>query len=181
MNPLMLLFAHLGLTLAAAQTTRKLINPAMGFVILGSMLPDIIDKPLGWAIYGTPAMGRIYAHTLVFLLALIAISLLARSKAVASMTGGVGAHLILDSMWASPVILFWPILGDFPINIEINPEGHLKMILAGLMNPWISVPEALGIIYLAYYLLRVDSGILERIKVMRKTAKSSGVDDPGAG
>ena len=113
----MLLFAHLGLTLAAGRLVRRAgpsFEPSMAFLALGSMLPDIIDKPLGWAIYGTPGMGRIYAHTLLFLLVLISISILARSRETASLSGGVASHLILDSMWLRPATLFWPHWGAFP-------------------------------------------------------------------
>ena len=68
----MLLFAHLGLTLARARLIR---GADLAFVLLGSMLPDIIDKPLGTILFGTPAMGRIFAHTLLFLLLLAAVAI----------------------------------------------------------------------------------------------------------
>lgn len=63
----MLVFAHLGLTLAAA---RQIACANLAFVMLGSMLPDIIDKSLGVVLFGTPAMGRTFAHTLLFLVLL---------------------------------------------------------------------------------------------------------------
>jgi hypothetical protein len=51
----MLLFAHVGLALAAcSQFKRK----SLGFVALGSMLLDLIDKPLGYLVFGSPNMGR---------------------------------------------------------------------------------------------------------------------------
>ncbi len=52
----MLLFAHLGLALTAG---RFAASVDMTFLALGAILPDIIDKPLGDLVYGTPNMGRI--------------------------------------------------------------------------------------------------------------------------
>ncbi|WP_418888745.1 metal-dependent hydrolase [Methanothrix soehngenii] len=84
------------------------------FLALGSILPDIIDKPLGLLLFGTPNMGRTFAHTLLFLLILGAISLRLRDIRLASLTWGVFIHLILDSMWSlqsSSSGLCWE---DFP-------------------------------------------------------------------
>ena len=75
----MLLFGHLGITLAATQTFavlwqgKKRFSESIDYrlVLLGSMLPDIIDKPLGGFIFKDAlGSGRIYAHTLIFLLLL---------------------------------------------------------------------------------------------------------------
>ena len=63
----MLLFAHLGLTLATARFFSRMSLAALA---LGSMLPDIIDKPLGLVVFGSPNMGRTFAHTLLFLMLL---------------------------------------------------------------------------------------------------------------
>lgn len=65
----MLLFAHLGSTLAAGRFMRWI---DLAFLALGSMLPDIIDKPLGLLAFGTPAAGRTISHTLLFLMVLAA-------------------------------------------------------------------------------------------------------------
>ncbi|WP_196769050.1 metal-dependent hydrolase [Neomoorella thermoacetica] len=81
----MLFLGHAGLTLAAARVMEKMMVPGgrqrtggrpgppelidYRLVLIGSMLPDIIDKPLGGVIFKeTLGNGRIYAHTLVFLL-----------------------------------------------------------------------------------------------------------------
>ena len=78
---LMLVFAHLGLTLAAANLSRRFdFRPDLAFVGIGSLLPDMIDKPLGYMIYGSMATGRIYAHTLLFLLILATIAAALRSR-----------------------------------------------------------------------------------------------------
>ncbi len=144
----MLFFAHLGLTLAGA---RLVLAADLAFVTLGSLLPDIIDKPLGIIVYGTPAMGRTFAHTLLFLTLLIALALYFQDIKLASLSGGVFAHLALDSMWRSPVTLMWPLLGGFPIAQELSTIDYLQTILLAIPDPWVSVPEAIGLIYLLYF------------------------------
>src|SRR5512140_2459711 len=103
----MLLFDHLGLTIA---TARFMSKANLTFLALGSMLPDIIDKPLGLIAFGSPSMGRTFAHTFLFLLLIAALSIYTRDMRLKSLYWGLLAHLTLDSMWNSPVILLWPIL-----------------------------------------------------------------------
>jgi hypothetical protein len=160
----MLLFAHLGLTLAAADLLRRPagIRPALALLALGSMLPDIIDKPLGYAIFGTPAMGRIYAHTLLFLLALAALAMIRISAA--SLAGGVLAHLALDMIWLSPTVFLWPLLGEFPSANPIGILSYMDMIIRGLGDPGIFVPEMAGLAYLVYFGIR--SNILAHVKTL---------------
>jgi len=146
----MLVFAHLGLTLAAAQLFRRW-NPDLALVALGSLLPDIIDKPLGYLVFGTPAMGRTIAHTLIFLICLATIAILFNSRGLYSLSGGVLAHLILDSMWNSPDTLFWPLLGRFPIVTHMETADYLAMLMHALYNPYVAVPECLGLAYLIYF------------------------------
>jgi len=144
----MLLFAHLGLTLAGARLIR---GADLAFVLLGSMLPDIIDKPLGAILFGTPAMGRIFAHTLLFLLLLAAVAIYCRDLRLASLTGGVLAHLLLDFMWNSPSTLLWPLLGSFPRAADLSTLDYLQTLLRGLSDPMVAVPEVLGLAYLLYF------------------------------
>jgi len=138
----MLFFAHLGLTMAAAHPFKR---ANMAFVALGSILPDLIDKPLGYIIYGTPAMGRTVAHTLLFLLVLAALSYIFNSNRLASLTGGVLAHLALDTMWETPIIFLWPLLGSFPMSRDLTVASYIGTLLRGLENPYILIPELLGI------------------------------------
>ena len=107
----MLLFAHLGLTLAAGRLMRWV---DLAFLALGSMLPDIIDKPLGILVFGTAEQGRTFSHTLLFLMVLATLAIYLKNVRLAPVSVGVLAHLMLDSMWKSPAILFWPLLGNFP-------------------------------------------------------------------
>jgi membrane-bound metal-dependent hydrolase YbcI (DUF457 family) len=147
-NYSMLLFAHLGLALA---TARFIGRADLAFLALGSMLPDIIDKPLGLIAFGSPNMGRTFAHTLLFLLLLAALSFYTRDIRLISLSWGVLIHLALDHMWNSPVTLLWPLLGIFPEAVRLDTLSYLEVIFSGLRDPGILVPELLGLSYLIYF------------------------------
>jgi hypothetical protein len=159
----MLLFAHVGLTLAAGRMFRR---TNLAFLVLGSMLPDIIDKPLSHLLYGTMGMGRIYAHTLLFLLLISALALYLRDGRLASLSGGVLSHLILDSMWASPVILLWPLLGPFPQAAHLEVLPYIEILLGRLRDPFILIPECLGLAEIVYLLLESRSSLAEKARAI---------------
>jgi len=54
-------------------------------------------------------------------------------------------------MWRSPVTLFWPLLGKFPVNTETGTFGYFQQLLFELRHPSVLVPEVLGLSYLVYY------------------------------
>jgi inner membrane protein len=126
-------------------------------VILGSMLPDIIDKPLGTVILAdTFSNGRIFAHTLLFSLILLLIGLYLYKRgrtgmlvvALCSM-----GHLILDSMWRHTSTLFWPLQGwEFP-KYDLSDGVASIWIEALQTNPATFIPEIIGTIITASLLV----------------------------
>jgi len=114
------------------------------------MLPDIIDKPLGQIFFGTPAIGRVFAHTLLFLFILLTLAYSMRNIMLASISLGVLIHLALDSMWQNPVTLFWPMLGYFPVVPYLDTLSFINSLLNELHNPTVLVPEMVGLSYIIY-------------------------------
>ncbi len=159
---MMLLFAHLGLTLATARFIGK---ADLAFLALGSMLPDIIDKPLGLIAFGSPNMGRTFAHTLLFLLLLAALSIYSRDIRLKSMSWGVLVHLATG--------LYVELAGNFALAdpgkfSRGTPSEHtlsyLEAIFSGLRDPGILIPELLGLSYLIYFLYTRRSQISNGVK-----------------
>jgi membrane-bound metal-dependent hydrolase YbcI (DUF457 family) len=155
----MLFFAHIGLALFAANFAKRL---DLAFVALGSLLPDIIDKPLGAFVFGTPAMGRTFGHTLLFLLLIAMLAAYKRDISLASLSAGVLSHLLLDSMWNSPVILLWPLLGGFPFAAHMSVVSYFEMLVVELRNPAILVPECIGFAYVLYFFIKRRVAIITR-------------------
>ncbi|OPY52530.1 MAG: hypothetical protein A4E49_01819 [Methanosaeta sp. PtaU1.Bin112] len=156
----MLLFAHVGLTLA---TARFLSRMSLAALALGSMLPDIIDKPLGLIVFGSPSMGRIFAHTLIFLILLSFLCIYFLDIRIISITWGVFCHLCLDFMWNAPKILLWPLLGPFPQAPILDTMSYLEMLLSGLKYPGILIPEIAGLAYLLFLSYSIRWQILAEI------------------
>jgi len=124
-------------------------------LVIGSMLPDIIDKPLGlYFLKNVFNSGRIFAHTLLFLILLIAIGAilytLLKKTWMLVLSFGTFTHLVLDRMWNDPRTLFWPLLGvGFPRNESMN---WLKEIMQDLVtNPATFIPETIGLIILVCF------------------------------
>lgn len=149
----MLVFCHLfvgaaiGLALARATGDRRLI--AAGLV--GGILPDLIDKPLGHLLLAsTLDNGRLVAHSLGFLLVLlVAGSLLLRGRRpwlVPVIGLGVLSHQLLDAMWRDPPAWFYPLLGPFVPGHY--PDYFLSGLLAELGSPseWLFGAAALALV-----------------------------------
>lgn len=130
-------------------------------ILTGSMLPDIIDKPLGLL---APELGlgtgRGIAHTLVFALLLLALGLWfyrAGRPGLLYMALASAGHLVLDRMWQMPRVLFWPLYGfAFPV---VGRHGFLAQLLAWWhtlwTNPVVLAPEMLGAAILVLFAARL--------------------------
>lgn len=197
----MLLFGHMGITLAAGMlvkgalvkqpapeaedgeieasshlNTKKdsssgsrissltLIKNHMDYrvLLIGSLLPDLIDKPLGDIFfYGAFQNGRIIAHTLVFniLLTALAIYALKKWKSVWPLILAFGSvlHLILDQIWLEYYTFLWPLYGwSFPKVDTVDFFGWLPTMLYNLTTiVAIYVPEIIGFSILIWFAVRL--------------------------
>jgi hypothetical protein len=100
----MWLLGHLGIgSKLATPLSRKL---PYGWLLLGTLLPDVIDKPLyyGLAIFtgrhgseiGLISCTRTFGHTALFMLLLSTAAWARKSKILAALTIGIATHLMLD-------------------------------------------------------------------------------------
>lgn len=126
---------------------RSRIDLDYRFVILGSLLPDLIDKPLGVYLFPeTLGSGRAFGHSLLFLALLIVGALVLRGnwrRALASTAFGCAAHLLLDRIWTEPETLVWPLLRRTASAEDVQGwAGQMLDLLAA--DPLVYVPEAVG-------------------------------------
>ena len=125
-------------------------------LLIGSLLPDIIDKPVGRFFFAeTFNNGRIFCHTLLFLTVLILGVLYLywrHSKTwLLALSFGTFTHLILDLMWLEPQTLLWPIYG-----LQFEKKGCLESWLRGIIyafldNPIIGIPEMAGAVIVIWF------------------------------
>lgn len=177
----MLLFSHVGITTAVAKIVdiafpADAANSDVGvrhkaasvvnrfrntdgtidyrMVIIGSMLPDIIDKPLALFINNPDYFsGRGIFHSLLFNLILLSGGILLKRAWLRVLWFGSLMHLLLDSIWNVPVTLFWPLMGWFPPR---DYDTLLQQILKDLVSkPEVFIPEILGFFVVAFIAFRV--------------------------
>lgn len=125
------------------------------FLLIGSLLPDIIDKLIGQVLFReTFGNGRIFSHTLLFIILVTVIGLLFyrynRKTWLLVLSFGTFIHLILDEMWRAPRTLLWPILGLSFESIDIT--GWAANIWHALFTePAVYVPELIGVLILIWF------------------------------
>ena len=119
---------------------------------VGSIISDIIDKP-AYFIYG---LGRSAMHSIVIILILLGISLVIfrkdkRMQTLATMFFGsaIVFHLVLDSMWEMPQVLFFPLLGN-PFVFG-DPISASAQYLLALSTEFTMSEVALAIISIAMF------------------------------
>lgn len=147
-----MVFWHVGGALFVARVVFR--DPAMDMrvLVLGGVLPDLIDKPLGSILFTSYfETGRIYGHTLLFaVLVLVLVMALTRRgtetrKRWLALPIGVFIHLLLD-MPLDAETLWWPALG---IEFPAFTEGALVDLVHYLVrSPWVVAQELLGLGYL---------------------------------
>jgi len=107
------------------------------FCALGSILPDLIDKPLGHIILSSSLdNGKIYFHSLIILVFLCITGIFVwkyyRSSSFLFVSLGVLVHQILDLMWKHPQNWYYPLLG--PYQNEVHPDYIRQIILTELSS-----------------------------------------------
>lgn len=128
-------------------------------LLIGSLLPDIIDKPVGLLLFrDTFSNGRIFCHTLLFLslITLAGVYLFRRRGKtwLLALAFGTFTHLILDQMWRTPRTLLWPLYG---LTFDrIGPTNWISNTFYALLtDPAIYMPELVGMTILAWFAIRL--------------------------
>ena len=171
----MLLFGHLGVTLGIfflicifAPLLRTIIDPK--YLLVGALLPDLIDKPLGEIILApTFSTGRMIGHTVLLSFIILYIGLFVYKKRgdirIISLATGSFFHLMEDQMWGEPRILFWPLFGwSFPKGTIDNATIGLEYLLTLFENSFslnispASIPEILGMGVISILILQMLFG-----------------------
>ena len=152
---------HAGLTMLIVWFVMR-GNPRVDYriVAVASLLPDIVDKPLGRIfLKARYDSGRLFGHTLLLNVAFFCVLFFMRGRAkrtfvlvpISSLL-----HLAEDGMWSSPRIFWWPLFGtSFPKDpVPGGAAGFLVPTTAHL------VQEGIGLAVIAWLL--ASHGLLNR-------------------
>ncbi len=128
----------IGLGLAWVVSYRNRSAVDFRLVLLGSILPDLIDKPLGAVLH---LEARLWAHSLLFLGILAALSLWPALRRMRWTAFGDAVHLLVDLIWEQPMVALWPLLGiAFPAG-EQSFENYFQILLT---DPYVQFGEIAG-------------------------------------
>ena len=113
---------------------------AIPLCIVSSLIPDLIDKPLG-IIFPALCSGRTIFHTL-FIILIVAIIVLIISKNRYMLYGVAVAccifvHQLLDAMWLNTNIWAYPLFGQFPLVTPPDYTGYYLWIEITTPSEWI--------------------------------------------
>jgi membrane-bound metal-dependent hydrolase YbcI (DUF457 family) len=108
-----MILGHLTVTYSVAVPFKKRFPDlaVTGGILLGAVLPDILDKPVSM-IWGTPSRGAGHSAVVMGLVSYILIAAFpARCKFLVSVGAGLLLHLLEDMVTLNQ--LFWPLLGPW--------------------------------------------------------------------
>ncbi|MFX0036222.1 MAG: metal-dependent hydrolase [Candidatus Hermodarchaeota archaeon] len=117
-------------------------------LLIGSLLPDIIDKPI--FLFGL-GNGRFFSHNLLFIIiSFLIVHLISKRKLHVSFPFLVGLtfHMLLDLPY---VPLFYPFVSYNFISIEEPLQYWLKTLLT---NPFIIITEVMGVLGLFFIFIK---------------------------
>ena len=152
----MLVLGHLGIGQALASPWLKRFPRTSLFpFFLGTLLPDVIDKPLYYGLVaitgrygrdlGLLAGTRTVGHTLLLTLAILGLGRWRHRSALVAISLGMATHLFLDTLsdvlgqgagLANPnsipgyAAVVWPLMGvQFPVAQFATATGHVEHLL----------------------------------------------------
>jgi len=152
--------AHLGIPLLPFIATRK--NPIdYRLLLIGCLLPDIIDKPLGHLIL-SENNGRIFAHTILFSLVILLLAI--RFRRLLPLSLGISTHQFLDLMYLDPEGAFWPLMGGFRTT-----DFQIVQWFDAALEPVVLTGEIIGLVALIIIFFRNDLHRPDRFLRMLRT------------
>ena len=169
-----MLFWHVGGTVAAIRYSFRDDRMDLRLLIVGAVLPDVIDTPLGMIGFSTFGGVRLLAHSLLFASVLmVAIVLTTRRgrprKRWMPLAIGVLTHLVLDAMWTDAESLLWPFLG---FDFAMSGAGGLGSYVRSVVTDWrVWSLEVVGAGYLAYLASRGNLWSSAQWDTFKKTGR----------
>jgi len=145
---------HLGIATAVVYITLGRRRIDYRFILVGAVLPDVIDGVLT-LFYDWPAKRGIAHSLLVDVAVTVAIIVFLRGDTRQRWFGiGVGwlLHLVADGMWDAPATFFWPVAGtDFATHPREPYSWDLFAHPLSHLGTWSG--ELVGLLILAWFVV----------------------------
>lgn len=172
----MLPMGHLGITVAVIRVVERIyILPWADYrlLLIGSILPDLIDKPMGYIFFAHPLVnGRTYGHSLLFLILILSIAFVQwyyrNYLKVLNLGIGTTTHLTFDAMWKYQETLFWPIYG-LTFSSPIHDEWVGKITIGMFAIEKRVALEIIGTFLLIYFFISL--ALKKKLEQFNKTGQ----------
>ncbi|TLZ95310.1 MAG: metal-dependent hydrolase [Methanobacteriota archaeon] len=166
----MFLLAHLGIGLGLAWLLAWKSPARFDYrlVLFGSILPDLIDKPLGYAL---GLETRIWSHTFVFLFAILAVSFAPNLWSLRFIGFGVATHLLVDRIWEMPWVVLYPAYGWSFHPASQDAEHWIATLLH---DPLVQAGEIVGACPAAGRISHERGYSTERSRIPKRSAQGQG-------
>lgn len=176
-----MIFWHSGLTMLIVWFVMR-GNTRIDYrvVAAASLIPDLIDKPIGRLLFRDEFdSGRLFGHTLLLNVAFFSVLFFMRGKRKRAFTLiplSSLLHLAEDGMWNHPRIFWWPLFGTrFP---KFPDDGGFLSLFDPTKHPGAFAQEVVGLAVIAWLL--ASHGLLNRegIRSFIKTGRLEAPKQP---
>ncbi len=142
----MFFFCHVfsGMILGISVSGPPRIRTAVWVAVLGSFLPDLVDKPLAHFVFPGPVnLGQILGHILLGCLIILAVAVVLyrryHDRLVFLLPAAVLLHQVMDLAWLDPATWLYPVLGPLtPCNCaEGNYVATESLAEVSSLSEWI--------------------------------------------
>jgi hypothetical protein len=158
---------HLGTAAALVYITLGRRRIDYRYVLIGAVLPDLVDGLLGLLFFDGPA-GRWVAHSLLAVI-LVAVAIILglkgdRRLGLFGIAVGWLVHLVADGMWEAPETFLWPGFGS---AFATEPAEPYTWDL--LLHPWDHLTtwglEVAGVALLWWFYVAFELGKNDRLRL----------------
>lgn len=161
---------HMGLAVLITYMTLGRRRIDYRFILLGAVLPDVVDGSLGLFFFGGPS-GRWVAHSLTAVIVIAVIIILftkgERRLSLFGIAVGWLLHLVGDAMWQAPFTFFWPAFG-FRFNNSPAEPYSWDLFTHPFDHLWTWSGELVGLAILAWFWVAFRLGEENRLRLFLK-------------
>jgi inner membrane protein len=162
-----MLLWHLGLAALVTYVSLGRRRIDYRFVLLGAVLPDLVDPGLGLVLF-SGSSGRGIAHSLLAVMVVFAVIVVAfrGSRRLAVFGLGVGwlLHLVGDGMWQVPRTFLWPAFGTAFATRPAEPYTWALFTDPGA-HLWVWAGEIAGALILVWFFVAFRLGQDDRLRI----------------
>ncbi len=162
-----MIFWHLGLTLFLFIWIFRDKNADLRYLLVGSLLPDIIDKTL--YLFLLTNNSRTYGHTLLFaVFSLFAIMILTsrdnpKRKSYLLIPIALLFHLVLDEMWMFSETLFWPSFNGKFSALNSSADSLIELFIISINKTEVIVKEIIG---MSFFFISINQNMSFRANLV---------------